>query len=76
MDEKQLDEILKAYGQALDSLQDTRMENAKKHSKMSTDELAESLEDDYKAVLKDANENGVTVGVMPNKMDEDDSNEE
>ena len=71
MDQKELDEILKAYGQALDDLQETRMENAKKHSKMSTDELAESLEDDYKAVLKDANEGNVTVGVMPNKLNDD-----
>ena len=71
MDEKQLDEILKAYGQALDDLQETRTENAKKHSKMSTDELAESLEDDYNAVLKDASESNVTVGIMPNKLNDD-----
>lgn len=74
MDEKQLDEILKAYGQALDSLQETRTENAKKHSNMSTEELAESLEEDYKAVLKDAGESGVTVGIMPNKLNEDKDN--
>lgn len=71
MDEKQLDEILKAYGQALDDLQETRTENAKKHSKMSTDELAKSLEDDYNAVLKDASESNVTVGIMPNKLNDD-----
>lgn len=75
MDEKQLDEILKAYGQALSDLQESRAEESKKYSNMSTDELAESLEEDYKAVLKDANENGVTVGIMPNKMDEDDSDD-
>lgn len=75
MDEKQLDEILKAYGQALDNLQESRAEESKKYSNMSADELATSLEEDYKAVLKDATKNGVTVGIMPNKMDENDGSD-
>lgn len=71
MDEKELDEILKAYSQELSDLQETRMENAKKHSNMTTEELTESLEEDLKAVLKDASENEITVGIMPNKLNED-----
>jgi adenylate cyclase len=71
MDEKMLEEILKDYQDELRELREVRRKNAERHSKMTEEELIQELTLSYEEVLKDATENGVTIGISPVDEDEE-----
>lgn len=69
MDEKELEKLINEYTQALSDLDKSRKEESEKLSKLSEDELASSLENDYQCVLEDAKKSGVTIAIVPTDED-------
>ena len=65
MDEKKLEEILKAYQEELADLQKRRAERAERHSKMTEEEIIAEMASEYQEVLEDAQKEGVEIITIP-----------
>ena len=65
MDEKKLEEILKAYQEELADLQKRRAERAKRHSQMTEEEIIAEMVSEYQEVLEDAQKEGVEIITIP-----------
>ena len=71
MDEKKLEEILKAYRDELDELYERRAKNAARRANMTEEELIADLAADYEAVAEDAKRQGVEILTVPSDDEEE-----
>ena len=71
MDEKKLEEILKAYRDELDELYERRAKNAARRANMTEEELIADLVADYEAVAEDAKRQGVEILTVPSDDEEE-----
>lgn len=76
MDDKLLEELIKGYKEQLEDLDKIRAENSARYAGLSEEEYVEQLTKDYEEVYEHAKNNGMTIGLVPSKDDEEDNDEE
>ena len=76
MNDQELEKILQDFRDELGDLRNRRREKSIRRSQMTEEELIKDLEMEYREVLEDASEQGVTVGIVPGEDESDDEDEE
>lgn len=72
MNDQELEKILQDFRDELGDLRNRRREKSIRRSQMTEEELIKDLEMEYREVLEDASEQGVTVGIVPGEDESDD----
>ena len=76
MDEKLLEQLINSYRDELADLEQIKLDNAARYAGLSEEEHVAQLTKDYEEVYKHAQENGMTIGLIPSKDDEENNEDE